>query len=852
METNNVQTPKKCDDSPKPTPKPEGGVAVPASSTTSSEGGSAKLSPGVLPFKRGAGSGSSSSMPFTPIAALNHHSEPEMREPCIVSSTKEAEPKSDKSDKAKGNAATQQPIGTRGANLTPIQPPVFFTTDIGPGIPFQGGHYVQVKATPGDGARFDKAMTHMNTKAKIAGMNITTSNDCYGLAYTFCFDDVRDTHAFVEYIQMCGNGWQGRYITQAEYAKCAPSASSSAASKPYDGQIIVVAHFEGPTDQFKSGGAREAAHTFSTARGDVLAFQALAKTWPNLEFRTEFFKISEAKKALETACKDKDQVVGDFKLFVKEMPEHGHADRDGVQAGMASPATSSPTQGGQFVSPTGRTSWYTDENGVRQPTKPMVILPKVGPVPHGVPLLSTPHRDRFYSAPNAYPMTPPDYINGVLMAPRSMSWDNNAYYSPAPWGEWQQSGQVANPQIVEVWRIQNGTDVRTTIMLRNIPNKLNVHMLHDLLNATSHGRYDFAYLRVDFGKGTNVGYAFVNFIDPLDIIPFVEKYEGHRWMRSNGRVVQVSYATIQGYDCLVEKFRNSAIMMEFPDFIPKVFYTADTAPAKDKIGAEAPFPAANNLSKKQRSIDNANQIGLYAPKNCHGKVIRPRGRQSQYDRGTTAQIQEEAQYQMSPVQSGYHYNNGYSHHGYSHHGYDNGGYQNGGYQSGYQNGGYQTNGYQNNGYQYNGYQNNGYHGNGYNMAPRALAPPPQFPAFKGFSAGQPHWGHGPQNQQDPFAPAPYNGGHGNGHNANNNSFVVRGRNLTNGKLGGGPASVIIASSAVQSPADHYNLRPVTEAEAAGGYNNTPGPHFCPTGVLTDEDIAGGYNNTPGPHYCPKY
>jgi len=37
-------------------------------------------------------------------------------------------------------------------------------------------------------------------------------------------------------------------------------------------------------------------------------------------------------------------------------------------------------------------------------------------------------------------------------------------------------------------------------MLRNIPNKVDQQMLKSIVDESSHGRYDFMYLRIDFSN----------------------------------------------------------------------------------------------------------------------------------------------------------------------------------------------------------------------------------------------------------------------------------------------------------------------------------------------------------------
>jgi hypothetical protein len=129
-----------------------------------------------------------------------------------------------------------------------------------------------------------------------------------------------------------------------------------------------------------------------------------------------------------------------------------------------------------------------------------------------------------------------------------------------------------NKYEIDLDRIANGHDLRTTCMIKNIPNKYTQQMLIEFLNDTHKGRYDFIYLRMDFKNKCNVGYAFINFVSPLDILSFANRMLGRRWPKFNSeKVCALAYARIQGKSALIDKFRNSRVMQEPPNFRPKVF-----------------------------------------------------------------------------------------------------------------------------------------------------------------------------------------------------------------------------------------------------------------------------------------
>lgn len=76
-----------------------------------------------------------------------------------------------------------------------------------------------------------------------------------------------------------------------------------------------------------------------------------------------------------------------------------------------------------------------------------------------------------------------------------------------------------------------GKDKRTTLMLRNIPNKYTLQNLVDEINTSFFGKYDYINLPIDYERKLNLGYAFINFIDPMHIVMFYESYYNKKWSK---------------------------------------------------------------------------------------------------------------------------------------------------------------------------------------------------------------------------------------------------------------------------------------------------------------------------------
>ncbi|KAL1304393.1 hypothetical protein AAFC00_003393 [Neodothiora populina] len=415
-----------------------------------------------------------------------------------------------------------------------------------------------------------------------------------------------------------------KFISHEEYFTINSTHPRAERATKFDGQIDFSTTFIGKVRDFDLQDIFKTIRAFAGTFGEIRTF-ALQEPCEikTPRFRVEYFTISAADRACELGdLKEFIELGDDLLLDIMGYSPHGPSDAT------VGDAPSTPTRQVDLG--------FEARNGSGNPRGP--AKPKRG-------------------GPSARNKTlvAPEYRQ-----PRSRPFDasqvrRSGIHDLIDLQHVRASGQehIRNqPQTVILSNIIQGTDCRTTVMVRNIPNKLDACDLKDWLDQTSEGLYDFSYLRVDFSNNCNVGYAFVNFSKPEYIVDFVDSRVGRPWgLFGSEKTCEVSYATIQGQDCLVAKFRNSSVMLEWEGFRPKVFYSVDSMfiPPGKNPGDQAPFPKPDNPSKLQRSLDNAVNIGLYPPRSHQrGRDNHPNNRRSQYDRGTPRALQEERS-QENPV-----------------------------------------------------------------------------------------------------------------------------------------------------------------------------------------------------------
>ncbi|CAI9278879.1 unnamed protein product [Lactuca saligna] len=133
-------------------------------------------------------------------------------------------------------------------------------------------------------------------------------------------------------------------------------------------------------------------------------------------------------------------------------------------------------------------------------------------------------------------------------------------------------------------KIKSGEDTRTTLMIKNIPNKYTSKMLLASIDEIHSGTYDFLYLPIDFKNKCNVGYAFINMLSPMHIIPFYQAFDGKKWEKFNSeKVASLAYARIQGKAALVTHFQNSSLMNEDKRCRPILFHSEDVDVDQDPL-----------------------------------------------------------------------------------------------------------------------------------------------------------------------------------------------------------------------------------------------------------------------------
>lgn len=159
----------------------------------------------------------------------------------------------------------------------------------------------------------------------------------------------------------------------------------------------------------------------------------------------------------------------------------------------------------------------------------------------------------------------------------------------------QQSSSWSNESTNGRTACRSLEDMRTTVMLRNLPNNYTREMLLSLIDSEGFaGEYDFIYLPIDFNSQAGLGYGFVNLVTPGVTHRFWQHFDGFsRWGMPSDKVCTLNWSSPhQGLAAHIERYRNSPVMHEaVPD---------ECRPMLFMEGVRIPFPPPTKQLKAPR------------------------------------------------------------------------------------------------------------------------------------------------------------------------------------------------------------------------------------------------------------
>ncbi|GAA5889359.1 hypothetical protein JCM6882_000720 [Rhodosporidiobolus microsporus] len=274
--------------------------------------------------------------------------------------------------------------------------------------------------------------------------------------------------------------------------------------------------------------------------------------------------------------------------------------------GIASPP---PIQQAQPLSPRDVNTFYA-----QQSMGPQGVLYIPSNSSHASPVPASPHSAAFFASPtttfaSSSPQASSPHCGTFPPSATSGSSRNKGKHRSKLSEEFGivRDDKIPTGNVLNFERIEKGLDMRTTLMLKNIPNKLKDWEVMGFIDEVVGRSYDFFYLRCDYSNDCNVGYGFVNFTSTAPLLAFAKARLGTRWnMCGSDKLCIMSFANIQGKASLISHFKNSSVLDQEENRRPKLFVTSGP-----NAGEPEPFPACDDPIRKARSAANAQSVGLF-------------------------------------------------------------------------------------------------------------------------------------------------------------------------------------------------------------------------------------------------
>ena len=108
---------------------------------------------------------------------------------------------------------------------------------------------------------------------------------------------------------------------------------------------------------------------------------------------------------------------------------------------------------------------------------------------------------------------------------------------------------------IDIIKIIKQEDKRTTLMIKNIPNKFTKDHFLSIFNKNFEGKFNLFLLPTDIKEKKNYGYAFINFINNFYIINFYYSFNGKKWENTNSvKICELVYSKIQGITKMIKHY----------------------------------------------------------------------------------------------------------------------------------------------------------------------------------------------------------------------------------------------------------------------------------------------------------
>ena len=123
-----------------------------------------------------------------------------------------------------------------------------------------------------------------------------------------------------------------------------------------------------------------------------------------------------------------------------------------------------------------------------------------------------------------------------------------------------------NSSEVNVYKILSLKEKRTILMIKNIPNKFSKDKFLSIFNQEFEGKFNLFLVPTDISEQKNYGYAFINFIDTLDIIYFYYRFNGKKWPNTNSiKVCEIVFSKIQKINKMIKHYPIKVMYHKIPN-----------------------------------------------------------------------------------------------------------------------------------------------------------------------------------------------------------------------------------------------------------------------------------------------